>query len=103
MKLLTKELEKRFKTIGSQENSNDPIIIAKFFNPVGAATWFATEYDPIRKIFFGYATLFGLGSPEDEWGTFSLEELESINGKFGLGIERDLHFEEIKSSEVIKR
>lgn len=103
MKLLTKELEKRFAQVGRQETVKDPLIIAKFFGPTGSATWFATEYDPTDKIFFGYVTLFGLGSPEDEWGSFSLDELQSHVGKFGLGIERDLHFGEKRSSEIIKK
>ena len=33
MRLLTKELEKRFAKIGSQEEIEDPIVIVKFFNP----------------------------------------------------------------------
>ncbi len=32
MKLMTKELEKRFATVGSQKNVKDPIVIARFFN-----------------------------------------------------------------------
>lgn len=97
MKLLTKELEKRFKKIGSQEKEKDPIVVAKFFNPTGAGTWFATEYNATDKIFFGYVSIFG--DHNDEWGSFSLEELESFKGSFGLGIERDLYCGEKKISE----
>lgn len=92
MKLLTKELEKRFKEVGSQESSQDPIIIAKFFNPTGAGYWFASEYNAKDKMFFGYVSLFN--DWNNEWGNFSLEELESFKGQFGLGIERDIHFKE---------
>jgi Protein of unknown function (DUF2958) len=102
MKLLTRELEKRFAEVGSQEVSRDPLVIAKFFEPTGPAMWFATEYDPTTRMFFGYATLFGLGSPEDEWGHFGLDELESIRGRFGVGIERDKFFAEKRASEVIR-
>jgi len=101
MKLMTKALEKRFTKVGRQENIKDPIIIAKFFNPTGGGTWFASEYNPKDKIFFGYASIFG--DHCDEWGYFSLEELEDYKGRFGLGIERDLHFTETKSSEIIKQ
>lgn len=94
MKLLTKDLEKRFKEIGSQENEKDPIVIAKFFNPCGAGTWYATEYDPETKTFFGYVKLL-----EDEWGYFSLEELENINLPLDLKIERDLYTKEKRLSE----
>lgn len=98
MKLLTKELEARFAKVGSQENEKDPLVIAKFFNPTGAGTWYATEYDPIDKIFFGYVSIFG--DWNDEWGYFSLAELEDFKGAFGLGIERDLHFGEKPMSEA---
>ena len=100
MKLLTKELEKRFAQIGSQESIKDPVIIAKFFNPQGRGTWYATEYDPKDKIFFGYVSIFG--DWNDEWGYFSLAELKSYVGPWGLGIERDLYWTEVKASTVIR-
>jgi len=100
MKLLTKELEARFKEVGSQENVKDPIVIAKFFNPTGSGTWFATEYDPENRLFFGYVSLFG--DYNDEWGEFSLDELEQTTVRMGLGIERDLYFDETPSSVIIK-
>ncbi len=87
MKLLTKEIEDKFKSIGSQENLDDPVIVAKFFDPTGSWTWYATEYNPKDKIFFGL-----VHGHEKEWGYFSLQELESFKGLFGLGIERDRHF-----------
>lgn len=98
MKLLTKELLKRFAQVGRQEDESDPLVIAKFFNPTGAGTWYATEYDPQDQIFFGYVSIFG--DWNDEWGSFSLSELENYQGKFGLGIERDLYFGEKRISEV---
>jgi len=101
MRLLNKELLDRFKEIGSQQDSEDPIVIARFFHILSPANWYATEYDPESKVFYGYVTLFGLGSPEDEWGSFGLDELEEVKAK-GLGVERDLYFKEQKSSEIIK-
>jgi hypothetical protein len=100
MKLMTKELEKRFAQVGSQENVKDPLVIAKFFNPNGAGTWYATEYNPKDRIFFGYVSLFG--DWNDERGSFSLDELESYKGRLGLGIERDLYFNERPASQVIE-
>jgi len=102
MKLLTKELIDRFAEIGSQENNPDPIIIAKFFHAFTPAAWYATEYDPETKIFYGYATLYGLGSPEDGWGSFGLQELEELKVR-GLGVERDLYFKEVKSSVITNK
>lgn len=101
MKLLTKELLARFAKLGRQEDSSDPIVVAKFFNPSGAGTWYATEYDPDSKEFFGYVSIFG--DWNDEWGSFSLAELESYHGQFGLGIERDLYFEEKPISQIVPK
>lgn len=101
MKLLTKELQERFKQVGSQGKSEDPIIIAKFFNPTGIGTWYATEYLESDKVFYGYVSLFG--DHNDEWGYFSQDELENFRGKFGLKIERDLYFGERLASEVITK
>lgn len=92
MKLLTKELIKKFQQVGRQEKVKDVIIIAKFFCPWNQWTWYASEFN--KGIFFGYVV--GL---EKEWGSFSLEELESVK-KCGLGIERDLQFKPTKFSEL---
>ena len=97
MELLTKQLEKRFAEIGSQENDKNPIVVAKFFNASGAGYWYATEYNPETKVFFGYVSIFG--DINDEWGNFSLEELQNYKGSFGLGIERDTFCGEKRISE----
>ena len=39
----------------------------------------------------------------DEWGTFSLAELESIQLPFGMKIERDLYFKEKTFKEEIEK
>lgn len=100
MQLLTKQLTDRFEKIGSQEKSFDPVAIAKFFNAGGQGNWYATEYDPKEEMFFGYVSIFE--DHNDEWGSFSLKELKSVRGPFGLGIERDMHFKETPVSEIIE-
>lgn len=100
MKLLTKELVDKFAKVGRQEEVKDPVVIAKFFNPAGAGTWYATEYDPEEKMFFGFVSIFG--DWNDEWGSFSLVELENYRGKFGLGIERDLYFDPKPFSKILE-
>lgn len=94
-------LVKRFHEIGRQEEAGDPIVVAKFFNPSGAGTWYATEYDPESRCFFGYVSL--LGDWNDEWGPFSLDELEEYRGAFGLGIERDRYFTERPISQIMPK
>jgi hypothetical protein len=68
----------------------DPMPVIKLFNPLGAATWLATELDEDDDTLFGLADL-GFGCPE--LGSFSLSEIASVRLPFGLGIERDLGFE----------
>ena len=100
MKLLTKELLTKFAQVGQQETIKDPLVITKFFNPAGAGTWYATEYDPRERMFFGYVSIFG--DWNDEWGSFSLDELENYRGKFGLGIERDMYFDPKPVSQILE-
>ena len=99
MKLITQNLIKRFNEVGDQSDANNPLIIAKFFDPVGSATWYATQYDLQRNNCFGYVT----GLFNDEWGAFSIDELESLKRPFGLSIERDIHFSEIHFNELMKK
>jgi len=88
MKLLTKEILKDFAKTGSQEGIENPRIIVKFFGG-GSYSFFATEYNPETKTFFGFTK----GLDEQEWGYTSLAELESVKFAFGMGIERDMYFE----------
>ena len=99
MQLLTEKLIARFKEVGSQADVKDPIVIAKFFNPTGAGTWWATEYYAGMKKFFGYVSI--LGGDCDEWGYFTLSELEEFRGPMGQGIERDLYCGEHKISSFV--
>ena len=95
MKLITKELEKKIAGPGEQEDVKDPIVYISFFHGISPWRWYATEYDPERRMFFGLVC-----GNENELGYFSLNELESVNVK-GFKIERDLYFEPKKLSEVI--
>jgi len=99
MKLMTAELERRFAEVGRQEGKGfDALVIAKFFDPCGSWTWLATEFCPEGRIFFGYV----LGH-EREWGSFSLDEMETVKGPLGVGLERDLHFREMPLRDALKR
>ena len=83
MQLMTKEIEKKALNypFGSQESKElDAEIIVKFFHPFSNWTWYATEYNPEDKTFFGYVSGF-----ENEIGYFSIEE-------FTPEIERDRNF-----------
>ena len=90
MKLLTKALETSLPAYGAQDGKGDEAIVyCKVFYPAGAATWFITEFDAENGNFFGLCDLYGDGG---ELGSVSLAELQEFKGRFGLGIERDLHW-----------
>jgi len=59
------------------------------FNPVGAATWLATELDEEGDPLFGLADL-EFGFPE--LGSFSLSELMSLPLPLGMSVGRDILF-----------
>lgn len=95
MKLITKELEELFEKypIGSQDGlGGQAKVIVKYFNPVGAGTWFITEGNKLEN---GDYEMFGychLGDDEfAELGYVMLSELEKLNLPLGLKIERDLY------------
>ena len=87
MILLTSELRERLLANGRQRGA-DHVPVVKFFNPLGAGTWLATELDADGDTLFGLADL---GEPE--LGSFSLSEMQSVRLPFGMGIERDILFE----------
>lgn len=95
MKLLTEALRKQLPPLGSTSQQPDPIAVCKFFTPDSSWTWYATEFD-------GDDTFFGLVDGfEQELGTFSLAELETVRGPMGLRVERDLYFKPTPVSKLM--
>jgi hypothetical protein len=123
MKLLTKALSQQFPAIYATDGfpPERKMVIAKFFDPSGAGTWYAFEADalvdrknevwePLADVvkarkpyhdvkFFGYTT--GLGT--DELGYFLLSELEGARGRYGLGIERDIFYKPESFADLQKQ
>lgn len=89
MILLPPDLRARLLANGENRDS-DHLPLLKLFNPIGAATWLASELYDDGDTLFGLADL-GFGCPE--MGVFSLTEIASVRLPYGLRIERDLHFE----------
>jgi len=102
MMLLTKEIKAALPALYTTEatKAEEKIAVVKFFNPSGAGTWYGVEFDG-QDTFFGYVES-PLGPDCSEWGYFSLSELASVRGRFGLGIERDLHFKPTRIAELLK-
>jgi Protein of unknown function (DUF2958) len=90
MELMPDDIRARLLANGATEEESDHIPVVKFFDPCGPATWIITEMMPDDPdILFG---LCDLGMDYPELGTVRLSELQSVRGKLGLGIERDLLF-----------
>ena len=86
--LVPEEVARRLPPLYSQEGQGEEAIAqVKFFTPWTSWTWYASEYDPEERIFFGVVV-----GHERELGNFSLDELEAIRGPGGLRIERDLYW-----------
>lgn len=96
MKLLTKALAAKLPALYSQDGKGDEAIVyAKFFHCLSGKYWYATEYDPEDRRFFGWV----YAGQDSELGYFSLDELEATRVK-GIPMERDLHFDPTPLGEV---
>lgn len=90
-RLFTKDIENKLsKRPLHSNNTENPEIIAKFFNPCGLGTWYITEGEKQPD---GDWLLFGLCCIDcPEFGYVMLSELQSVRLPYGLKIERDRHF-----------
>lgn len=98
MKLLTKALAKILPAYGAQEKVplEDHIFYACYFSIISNWHWYACEYDPESRTFFGYVM-----GQENEWGDFSLDEMMAcrVGGTLPV-IERDLYWTPITFREL---
>lgn len=90
MKLITKKIEDQLAKypLYSQDNKGEnAIAVCKFF--LQGYTWYVLE---AQKNGSDYA-FFGIVDGEDkEYGYFTLSELQSLRGHWGLTVERDIYF-----------
>mgnify|MGYP003143230603 CR=1 FL=1 len=123
MKLITKEVARRLMrgdSLGMDRRASDTEVAVKFFNPVGAQTWFIVSGTPLDDVngrpltpdkildsgiekakdwhMFGWCDL-GMGTPE--LGYVLLSQLTSLTLPLGLKIERDMYFDNKRLSEVM--
>lgn len=75
------------------------VVHAHFF--IGGSDWYAVEYDPRDRRFFGYAILNN-DFQSAEWGYFSLDELRSAKTRQGFEVDRDLYWEPQQARDVSK-
>jgi hypothetical protein len=83
----------------TEEEQGNRNVHVKFFTPWTNWTWYVLEGQEQDGdfLFFGYVEGF-----ENEFGYFSLRELESAKGPFGLSIERDLYWTPRPIREIAK-
>lgn len=97
MRLLSQELREILPSPGSQRDSSDPMIYAKFWIPEVNWTWYVIEGEPSRQGFRFYGYVIGL---DEEWEEFSLRDLEVVRGPDGHRVRRDDDFVPGPWSEV---
>lgn len=106
MKLFTEDQRRRLLDNGkvnaaraaADHETEDFKPVVKLFCPWGGATWLLTELDPEEPDHaFGLCDL-GQGFPE--LGRVNLAELDALRGPGGLRIERDIHFEPLKTLQA---
>jgi len=102
MQLITKEIRRAAPALYANQDKKpeDVPIVAKFFTPWTSWTWYMTEYDPATERAFGFVT--SDMCPQGELGYFSITELRSITGPFGLTIERDLYYSPHTLAQVME-
>ena len=94
-KLIPPKLLSSIPNLYETENQKNPIAYVKLFTPDSNWTWYIMEIGEDKNTCYGYVQ--GL---ESELGYFTLEEIESIRGSLGLGVERDLLFQPTLLSEI---
>jgi len=65
----------------------EPMARVKLFDPTSSWIWYIVAYNPKTRTAFGLVDGF-----EKELGYIDMEELVNFRGRFGLPIERDLHW-----------
>lgn len=99
MKLMTEELRRSFPPLYATEEQPiaQKIAYTCFFTPDSGWYWYPVEFDG-SDLFFGLVAGQYL-----ELGYFSLSELESVRGAWGLPIERDMYWHPTNLGEIIER
>ena len=83
--------------VGETEGNSQAIV--KLFNPTGPQTWYIAEYDADTREAFGVVDL-GPGF-EPEMGYISMAEIVGLRCRFGLAVERDLHWAPRPLAELV--
>nr|DAO23693.1 MAG TPA: Protein of unknown function (DUF2958) [Caudoviricetes sp.] len=98
MKLITKAVEKELAKypLYSQDSKGDnAIAVCKFF--LQGYTWYVLEAEKADN---GYEFFGIIVGQHTEYGYFTLSQLESVTGQWGLRVERDRGFKPTKVKDL---
>ena len=97
--LIPENIKKQIPKLYETEDIANPVAYIKLF--LDSWTWYITELSIDGDIAFGYV-VSPYCSGSVELGYFSLNEIQSIKGSLGIGVERDLSFKPTELSQIKK-
>jgi len=98
MKLITDQLEKdlaKYPLYSQDGKGEDAIVVCKFF--LQGYTWYVLEAEKNGDDYEFYGIIVGQFA---ELGYFTLSQLESVTGQWGLRVERDRGFKPTKVKDL---
>jgi len=75
----------------------DKLIHMHFF--LGGCDWYAAEYDPADRLFFGYAILND-DLQNAEWGYVPYDELRAVKTREGIEVDRELPWHPLPARDI---
>jgi len=78
MNLMNATLRQHFQQIGSQRESDDPVIVAHYTMVSGFYHWLAIEYDEKTNTCYGFSYEVDNNGYSGIWSHFSLDELAKL-------------------------
>jgi hypothetical protein len=97
MRLLTRELLCKLPRPYTTEDTNNPLLLCRFYLSMTPWVWYPTEFDG-KDTFYGYVE----GSYKKDFEYFSLRRLENLQGPFRIRVQRDYTYKPQRLSEVLK-
>jgi hypothetical protein len=98
MKLITKQLQKelaKYPLYSQDGKVEDAVVVCKFF--LQGYTWYVLEAEKADN---GYEFFGIIVGQHTEYGYFTLSQLESVTGQWGMRVERDRGFKPTKVKDL---
>ena len=98
MKLITKAVEKelaKYPLYSQDGKVKDAVVVCKFF--LQGYTWYVLEAEKADNDYEFFGIIVG---QHTEYGYFTLSQLESVTGQWGMRVERDRGFKPTKVKDL---